>query len=185
MASLALIKWQTFRMKSLNDFDDRQFAGEILGAALFDECLRSYVMLLSAHFQGFCRDLYTEMSLRVASATSPNLTRAIQIQCDSDLKLNNRNADYATIKSDYERFGIDFDTALAPDEPTRKLNKARRSKLHQLNQWRNYCAHYNDSHPTEAGTFGLAEVRDWKQACDEFVRELDRIATIHLTSMGL
>jgi hypothetical protein len=31
-----------------------------LNPALLDENLRAYVLLLSAHFQGFCRDLYTE-----------------------------------------------------------------------------------------------------------------------------
>jgi hypothetical protein len=185
MATNALLKWRTFRLKALGDFDHRQFESGPIDAILHEECLRSYTMLLSAHFQGFCRDLYSELAQSVAAAFPGNAAFILLRQFGSDLKLDTRNADYATIKSDFGRFGIDFDTALAPDEPTRSLNKARRRELHRLNQWRNYCAHYNDTHPTEAGGFGLAEVREWGNACDGFAGEMDRVAASHLASMGL
>ena len=45
---------------------------------LIDENLRGYTVLLSAHFQGFRRDLYTESSLLIASRVRLSLRTVIQ-----------------------------------------------------------------------------------------------------------
>lgn len=185
MPSQALIKWMTTRLVSLKEYEERQFAVGPLSVALRDECLRSLAMLLSAHFQGFCRDLYTELTQKIAAAIPPSISLIMQTQCSSDLKLNNANPSFKTIASDFWRFGIDIKIALEPNVPAQKLNKKRRSDIHQLNEWRNYCAHYNDSVPTEAGEFTLARVTAWKQSCDEFAVELDRVVMAHLQSLNL
>ena len=63
MASASLTCWQNDRMPRLNDVDAHCAAVLALApmsTTFLDETLRGYVLHLSAHFQGFCRDLYTE-----------------------------------------------------------------------------------------------------------------------------
>src|SRR5262245_53131831 len=63
MPSASLLNWQTMRIPNLGHVD-AQCAACIAAVpqnpALIDENQRAYVLLLSAHFQGFCRDLHTE-----------------------------------------------------------------------------------------------------------------------------
>jgi hypothetical protein len=63
MPSASLLKWQNVRLLGLAHFD-RQCVASLAqvppNPALVDENYRGYVLLLSAHFQGFCRDLYAE-----------------------------------------------------------------------------------------------------------------------------
>lgn len=82
MPSKALSKWLNDRQTRLELIDQQcdsavgavADSGEDVDApeptALGHEILQGYVMLLSGHFQGFCRDLYSECSYAV-SATSP------------------------------------------------------------------------------------------------------------------
>jgi hypothetical protein len=62
MASASWQQWQNDRMPHLQQID-LQCAASLAtvppNAHLVEENLRGYVVLLSAHFQGFCRDLYT------------------------------------------------------------------------------------------------------------------------------
>ena len=65
MPSAALTQWQNDRMTRLNEVDAHCAA--VLGLLppnpkFLDETLRGFVLHLSAHFQGFCRDLYSECS---------------------------------------------------------------------------------------------------------------------------
>jgi hypothetical protein len=76
MPSTSLLKWQTVRLPSLAHIDV-QCAACVAAvpptAALIDENLRGYVLLLAAHFQGFCRDLHTECAQIIASKVRPSL----------------------------------------------------------------------------------------------------------------
>src|SRR5437764_1450832 len=76
MPSAALLHWQNERMPRLNEIDT-QCAASLAQARpnprLVDENLRGYVVLLSAHFQGFCRDLYVESSQIIASKVRRSL----------------------------------------------------------------------------------------------------------------
>src|ERR1019366_7364339 len=49
-------------------------------AYLIEENLRGYVVLLRAHFQGFCRDLYTEAAQLIASRVPQRLRTLILAQ---------------------------------------------------------------------------------------------------------
>src|SRR5580692_2807032 len=79
---------------------------------LIDENLRGYVVLLSAHFQGFCRDLYTEASSLVAAAVPVSLKFMIRTQCDAQLKLRHNNPTFDNLVEDFDRFGFDLKTTL-------------------------------------------------------------------------
>ena len=54
---------------------------------LSEAFLQGYVMLLSGHFQGFCRDLYTECSQVLIEAVPANLKATVQFQFATELRL--------------------------------------------------------------------------------------------------
>ncbi|MDY3552869.1 hypothetical protein R5W24_001958 [Gemmata sp. JC717] len=138
---------------------------------LADENLRAYTMLLSAHWQGYCRDLHTECVQIVAAATPPAMQLMVQRQCLADRQLDGANPSYETIRRDFERF--DFD--LTPILDVNPANPRRRTHLDHLNKWRNYSAHHKTTIPPTGGPFTLAAVRAWKTSCDELAAELDGV----------
>ena len=61
MPSAALIRWQNDRTLRLDEVDAHCAVVDALfppNPTFLDETLRGFVLHLSAHFQGFCRDLY-------------------------------------------------------------------------------------------------------------------------------
>src|SRR5436305_4368399 len=113
MPSHALIRWQTDRLPRLNTIDaqcDAVFALVPPNPNLADENLRGYVMLLSAHFQGFCRDLHTECVHVISATLAPALQIMFQNQCSAGRLLDAANPRYASIRKDFERFGLDLVT---------------------------------------------------------------------------
>jgi hypothetical protein len=138
---------------------------------LADENLRGYVMLLSAHFQGFCRDLYTECSQIVTASVPPAMKSLIQAQCVAGRELDRANPKYETLRKDLNRFGFDLTIALAANA----ANAMRIIHLGHLNAWRNYAAHHQISMPATGGPFALVTVQGWKASCDGLATELDGI----------
>lgn len=109
MPSAALTEWQTIRMLRLAQIDGQ--CASIVGLVppnpdLLDESLRGYVMLLSAHFQGFCRTLYSECSQICAAAVSADFKATIQAQFTAALQLGKQNPSLKTVQADFERFGF-------------------------------------------------------------------------------
>src|SRR5205807_754221 len=83
MPSASLLRWQNDRMPRLAAVEAHCIAAAALvppNPHLAEESLRSYVMLLSGHFQGFCRDLYGECSQACASAVPAGLLATVQMQ---------------------------------------------------------------------------------------------------------
>src|SRR4051794_40067839 len=94
MPSASLLHWQNDRMPRLTLIDGQSAA--VVGAVppnpqLIDESLRSYVMVLSAHFQGYCRDLYTECAQIVVRRIRPSLQVLVQDQFTSHLRIDHGN----------------------------------------------------------------------------------------------
>lgn len=95
---------------------------------LAEESLRGLVMPLNEHFQGFCRDLYTEC-VQVVTAHAPlTLQTTMQAQSLAELKINSHNLD----------FGVD------------PANGPRVRHLGELNKWRNAVAHQKSGAPGES-----------------------------------
>jgi hypothetical protein len=173
MPSNALQQWTTARMPRLAEVDAQCAATLALTPVpdLADENLRGYVMLLAAHFQGFCRDLHTECGQVFAQSAALHLRLVIQVQCRAARDLDGANAKLESIRKDFDRFGMDLGAELRRDP----ANGPRVTLLGHLNAWRNYAAHHKDVPPAAGGPFTLAAVRGWKTACDALAAELDRI----------
>jgi hypothetical protein len=137
---------------------------------LIDENLRGYVMALSAHFQGFCRDLYTESSqIIVSKVRRPSLEVLFQAQFSAHRKLDHGNPNLANLKADFKRFGFRLDLAAA--DPA---NGPRLTHLATLNEWRNVAAHQGT--PTAAaGPLTLPLVQTWWNSCDGLATSLDGV----------
>ncbi len=135
---------------------------------LIDENLRGYVVLLSAHFQGFCRDLYAEASQIVVSRVRRSLQPLIQAQFTAELKINHGNPNAHNLGMDFKRFGFTLDFAAA--DPA---NMPRLAHLAELNRWRNIAAHHG---PIPRGApLNLPLLRAWRMSCDGLATSLDRI----------
>ena len=178
MPSASLVRWQNDRMPRLAQIDAQCAMASAVAAPnphLTDENLRGYVMALSAHFQGFCRDLYTETSqILVSKVRRPALAVLFQAQFTAHRKLDHGNPNLDNLKADFKRFGFSLDLAGA-----NPANPARLAQLAKLNEWRNIAAHQGT--PTaNAGPLNLPLVTAWQTSCDGLAVSLDEIAYHHL-----
>lgn len=174
MPSIALNRWQTDRMPRLDRVDAHCAA--LLGTPapvpdLSEEALQGYVMLLSGHFQGFCRDLYQESARGFASLLAPEMQSALHAQFLTELKLYSGNPTLENIRKDFERFG--FVLSLPVVDPA---NTMRITDIGHLNQWRNHTAHQNPN-PLPAGVppLSLTGVQRARNSCSGLAVSLDGV----------
>ena len=171
MPSASLLQWQNDRMPRLLQLDLQCAASQAAvpaNAHLIDENLRGYVVLLSAHFQGFCRDLYTEASQVIVTKVRPSLRPLIQAQFAAHRKLDHGNPSLQHFKEDFNRFGVTLDLSADPSNVHRLVN------LSALNKWRNVAAHQGTTAP--AGIpLNLGSLRSWRTSCDGLANSLDGI----------
>ena len=182
MPSHALIGWQNHRLPRLKLVDAQNAAIAALvppNPDLADENLRGYVMLLAAHFQGFCRDLHSECVQAAARAVPVPMLLLFQTLCQQDRKLDKENAKYSGIKADFERFKFDLTAALTTDPAlapaVQATNAGYITRINHLNAWRNYAAHHNVLPPAHGGPLTLPTVQSWQAACAGLATELDRV----------
>ena len=101
MPSVSLQQWRTERMLSLQEIDTQCATSLALAPPnprLSEENLRGYIVLLSAHFQGFCRDLYTECAQIVAATLPFPLQVVAQTQFTASLALDRGNPNRDSIQ---------------------------------------------------------------------------------------
>jgi hypothetical protein len=179
MPSTALLHWQTDRQSRLTHIDTQCAASLALvppNAQLVDENLRGFVVLLSAHFQGFCRELYTEAAQIVMSKARPSLQSLFQAQFLAQLKLDHGNPNLSNIRDDFERF--DFPLDLVAVDPA---NAARLHDLAELNRWRNIAAHHKTI--PAAVPLSLVALQGWRNSCDGLATCLDGVMYNELRSI--
>src|SRR5579859_5769801 len=140
MPSHAQLRWQNERVPRLNEFAVQVASTFALVPVpkLAEENLRGFVALLCAHFQGFCRDLYTEAIYIIGGAVPAHLQTFVQRQSMAELKLGTGNPNLQTLTLDFNRFGLDL-KALLDANPA---NTLRLNHLALLNKWRNYVVHH-------------------------------------------
>jgi hypothetical protein len=171
MPSASLSHWRTARMPNMQAIDAQCAATLALAPPnlrLTEENLRGYIVLLSAHFQGFCRDLYTESAQFVASKVRPTLQALVQGQFTAHRALDHGNPNHHNLRKDFGRFG--FALNLAAADPA---NPVRLQHLSEMNEWRNVVAHYGVVPPV--GLPSVADLRVWRASCDGLAASLDRI----------
>src|SRR5437773_10310527 len=101
MPSASLLHWQNDRMSRLAEVDAQCAASLALVPPppnLVEENLRGYVLLLSAHFQGFCRNLYTECAQIIVSRVRATLQVLIQAQFTAHRRLDHGNPNVKNLR---------------------------------------------------------------------------------------
>jgi hypothetical protein len=120
------------------------------------------------HFQGFCRDLYTEAAVVIASKVRPSLRLLIQNQFTANRQLDRGNPSLRNLKEDFNRFGFTLDLTVDPANPPRLAD------LSALNEWRNVAAHQGTTVPART-PLDLPSLRAWRASCDGLATSLDAI----------
>jgi hypothetical protein len=171
MPSASLTRWLSDRTPRLTEIDAQCtscYAAIPPNPNLVEENLRGFILLLSAHFQGFCRDLYTECSQIIASKVRRSLEVIVQQQFTSYRSLDHGNPNIENIKKDFNRFGFSLNMAAA--DPA---NNARLAELKRLNEWRNIVAHQG-ALPL-GGLPTLPTIQGWRNSCSGLATSLDGI----------
>ena len=113
MPSASLGIWRTDRLIRIAELEKQCAATTALAPPnpqLEDENHRGLIMLLSAHFQGFCRDLYTESTMVLsARIKNPSIKVLFQEQFTANRKLDQGNPNLENIRKNFERYGFTLD----------------------------------------------------------------------------
>jgi hypothetical protein len=184
MPSISLQKWQESRRLELDEIVEahRAVGGTGRGRRYATEQVnRAYAVLLSSHFQGFCRDLHSECVQHIVQQVPTALQNVLRGALE-DYR-DRGNADPDKIAKDFARLGLQklWDKVKALD--TR--NEARRQLLKELNNWRNAIAHQHFD-PAKLGdrtTLRLNDVNGWRRACNELARAFDKVTRAYISTL--
>jgi hypothetical protein len=184
MPSAALQEWSTVRAASLDEVENahRSVGGTGPGRRYATQQInQAYAMLLSSHFQAFCRDLHTEyVEFLVAPVPSLDLREMYRRSLVFNRKLDRGNPNPGNIGSDFQRLDLPFWAAVDAHRPA---NPSRRALLEELNEWRNAIAHQDFALAMlRAGrpALQLAQVQGWRKACEGLALSLDEVMNAHI-----
>jgi hypothetical protein len=180
MPSTSLNIWQTERIPRIAAFEKQCAAVTALAAhnpQLEDENHRGLIMLLSAHFQGFCRDLYTECAVILSTKImNPSIRVLFQQQFTAGRKLDMGNPNLENIRKDFQRFGFVLDLGAA--DPA---NGPRITHLGELNKIRNVAAHHGRVPP--GGIPDLPTIQSWRISCGGLATSIDSVMYNQVSSV--
>jgi hypothetical protein len=144
----------------------------------------AYLVLVSSHFQRFCRDLHTEVIDHICRQDpNPDSRRELlRLALSTNRQLETRNPTPGAIGSDFGRFSLQFWDAVKQQAPA--FNQRRQTKLDDLNRWRNAIAHQDFA---AAGLrpegVTLPMVRRYRAACDHLAARFDVVLASHVATI--
>ncbi len=187
MPSLSLQAWIVERSVVLDDMENahRTVRGSGAGARAVNALInQAYALMLSAQFQGFCRDLHSECAeFLVLPVTDPNLQQVFLENVTFARKIDRGNPNPGNIGSDFSRLGLNFWGLV---DIYHAQNPARKLALEDLNEWRNAIAHEDFAAPMlRAGRpiLTLAQVQGWRRACDGLAKSFDDVLRVHIRTL--
>jgi len=142
MSSHSLQRWQSVRTAEMDELENAHRSVGGLGRGrryATRQINHAYAVLISSHFQGFCRDLHTESSRIIVAAIRPlNLQPLAEQEYLRNRRLDRGNPSPGNIGADFSRLGV----TLWPELYGLNLrHQQRRLALEELNEWRNAIAH--------------------------------------------
>jgi hypothetical protein len=193
MPSGSLNQWTRTRVPQLNQMEDahRSVGGADRGRRYATmQINHAYVMLLSSHFQGYCRDLHSECvnnlisKVEVPGVASLDLRNILHVEFLLKRKLDVGNPSPGNLGEDFNRFGLNLWASLKALDAR---NASRQNLLEELNAWRNAIAHQNFN-PVKVNSaiyafppyLRLKKVRDWRQTCERLTEQLDQVMGRHI-----
>ena len=185
MPSQSLHQWLGERTAILDEMEaaHRSVGGVGRGRRHATEQINhAYSVLLSAQFQGFCRNLHSECADSVARVVVPgNLGPVIRQLLLQGRKLDSQNPNPGNLGSDFGRFSLLFwDDVRRADVRVDKW----KDDLEELNVWRNAIAH-QDFDPVRLGATALRifRVRSWRRSCNGLAQVFDRVMRNHVFTL--
>lgn len=188
MPSSARRYWLDERLVTLDHFETALRSARASGPgsrAVAEQLVQSYVLAVSAQFQGFCRDLHDE-AVRQFAAQIPLATVAevVGLELLTGRRLSSGNPNPGNLGADFGRLGLDLWGALTTHDPRVPTD---RHALESLNAWRNAIAHQHFDPARLGGSTSLSilTARRWRAACDRISRGLDAVVRAHLVKLGV
>ena len=178
MASKALREWRTSAAPVLDEIEHAHAAvgGPKRGGHVATRRLtHAYVLLLSAQFQRFCRELRLEAyvwALGEHIAHGPFADLMLDV-ATSHRALDRGNPTPVNILRDFRQICPQLWRSLAHAD---RHNDGRRRSLETLNAWRNAIAHHDFTRLRASnGNLSLSTVRTWRRACGGLATSLDTV----------
>lgn len=187
MPSTALQEWLTARSARLDEIEaaHRSVGGSGPGRRHATQQInQGYAVLLSAEFQGFCRDFHSECVDHLVSAIRlPGLRRTVRDEFLLHRKLASGNPNPGNIGADFNRLGLDFWLHV---EAADVRNAHRKILLGELCEWRNAIAHqdFDRARFASSSSVHLRQVRAWRNACNGLALSFDNVLAIYLRSIN-
>jgi hypothetical protein len=183
MPSRSLRTWESTRQAALDEFDRtiRSVSGRGRRLAV-RQLTQAYALVLSAQFQGFCRELHNEcVAGYVAGVQPPSAQPPLVAVFTLSRRLDSGNPNPGNLGADFGRFGMTFWERVR-DQDVR--NENRQAHLETLLRWRNAIAHDNFDPAVLGGTLlRFGDVQAWRQACRQLASALDSVMHSHLHSL--
>ena len=176
MSSNSLTRWTGERSEAIAEIENAHVmvGGSDRGRRFATQQINySYTTILSAQFQGFCRDLHTECVDQILTLVPSHLHLFLRNEFIWNRSLSRGNPHPGAIGADFNRLGVDFwNDVLALDS----RNHRRRVMLQELIDWRNAIAHHDFDRVASDGntSLQLVKVRGWLSAVNNLAYQFDR-----------
>jgi hypothetical protein len=186
MPSVSLRIWASARAAALDEIEGahRAVGGTGPGRRYATQQInQAYALLLSAQFQGFCRDLHSECAEHLAQAMpTQGLQDILRQEFGLHRRLDGGNPNPGNLGADFNRLGIRFWDEVARHDARTPV---RVRLLEELNAWRNAIAH-QDLDPARLGgriLLRLRRVRAWRAACHGLAQSFDQMLGAYLLTV--
>ena len=148
---------------------------------------QSYLVLLSSHFQQFCRSLHSEavnhLARNVDTALRPIMLAALNV----GRNLDQGNPNPGNLGADFGRLGMRFWHDVTS---FRRQDEMRKASLARMGHWRNAIAHQDFASATHVLELGgrteirLQEVRAFRLACSWLALDFDAVVLAHIKAVA-
>lgn len=186
MPSRALQVWQGASARALNEIEKahRRVGGRKPGRRVATLRLtQGYVLLLSAQFQRFCRDLHSESFAWILNQQTirPGVDTTLLAVLTSGRALDRGNPSPDNILRDFRAICPTFWNDVMQHNAH---NVSRRTKLELLNEWRNAIAHHDFTKPNASSErIWLRSVQGWRRACNGLAISFDAVVGASLARL--
>jgi hypothetical protein len=181
MASVALQRWQSRAQAALDEIAVVHSAVGVGRGRRYAtlQVNYAYAVLVSSHFQGFCRDLHSEaVDVLVEAIQPPALATVVHAALVQARKLDSGNPTPGNLGADFSRLGMPFwPTVHALD----LRNAEHQRRLEHLNDWRNAIAHHDWKKVGPA--LQLRTVQSWRLSCTALAKAFDAAVGHHLAGL--
>ena len=183
MPSKSLQHWDAAACSALDEIEDCARGGRWQRKGQCFATLQinhAYLVMVSSHFQRFCRDLHTEALDHIcrpdaAASSVPDRRRIIlRLALSQNRHLDSKNPSSGALGADFGRLGFNLWDRIRARQHLR--NDRRMRLLDELNGWRNAIAHQDfATRRLLPADLTLAAVRRFRNACHQLSRRMDAV----------